>query len=858
MDRKSFILTLLTLLISGLSYAQHTVTGSVHDASTLARLDYVNVVLEQGGKPIDGTITDTDGQFALVQVKDGTYDLVVSFMGYTTLRRSITVKGKNVSLGKLTIDEDTQALDEVEVVAQGTTVRFELDRKIFSVDQNLAAAGGSASEALENLPSVDVDQEGNISLRGSESVEIWINGKPSGLTAENRADVLRQMPAESIKEIELITNPSAKFSPEGTSGVINIVMKKDRKAGYYGSLTAGLEYGLAKPWNVPPGANASLNINFSKGIVDGYANVGYRFHTRNGGNESERYMLHGSGTRYLDDIPADSIYSVLRADGHANSRGHNMFVRAGLNIHAGEYSTIGISGFAIASDPQTFRSHDNNETEYVQTNYRTGDTTRLYTRTETGGGWHPGGNVVLDYTLKIQKHQLMMSAMYNHWTWNSDQTYTTRTGESITSEQRQKSDNRDQSVEIKADYEWKPTQLSRLEAGYQAKISSKKSESMAYAGNELDPTKEIFDFYGDFGSREQNHAIYITYGNKFWNRLSLQVGLRGEIQTRHMESYYKDHNTGEIVDAYNAVPNKRDTMYFQVYPSVYISYDFGKGNELQINYTRRVDRPWGHTLNPRQNIADSTNISCGNPDLLPSYSNNMELNYLKMWERHTLSVGAFWRYKEGIVQNLTFMDGPQMRNTWVNAGNRHDVGGEITVKNRFFGEVMQMTTTLECYYNTMKGGDYDFLYAGRPYTVSLDKQSAVTWSAKLQMNFLFTKTFSGQIGGRYRSPRALAQGYTTHSYNIDLGLRKTFLDKKLALAFNVRDILDSRARRSTTWGDGFWQNSQRRWHSRTVSLTLTYNFGNMKKKNNEKGNYNSNDSAGAGFDDGAGAEGGLE
>ena len=309
----------------------------------------------------------------------------------------------------------------------------------------------------------------------------------------------------------------------------------------------------------------------------------------------------------------------------------------------------------------------------------------------------------------------------------------------------------------------------------------------------------------------------------------MQAGLRGELFKRHLESLYKD-GTGALQDAYAQKPEKQDTTYFQLYPSVYIGYDFGHGHELQLNYTRRVDRPRGNQLNPRQNFSDSTNISMGNPELTPSYSSNLELNYLKTWERHTLSAGLFWRYKEDIVQNVSYVDGAIMRNTYINAATRHETGLEIAAKNRLFGELLQLTTSVDLYYNLIGASTYDNILNGREVHIDLPSQQTFAWSARINASFLFTKTFSGQLSAGYRSPRVLAQGMTTHSYNIDLGLRKTFLEKRLALSLNVRDILDSRARRSITWGEGFRQESERRWHSRSVSLTVTYNFGNMQQR----------------------------
>ena len=353
------------------------------DNATRQALDFVNVsVAKQGDTaPITGTVTDEEGVFALTNIKNGKYTLTISFMGYTTLTKAVEVKGnQNVDLGRLFLKEDTQTLEEVEVVGQGSTMRFELDRKVFTVSNDISSAGASVTDVLENIPSVDVDQEGNISLRNSEDVEVWINGKPAGLNSDNRADILRQMPAESIKQIELITNPSAKYSPEGTAGIINLVMKEDRKAGYYGSVNAGIEYGQAEPWTVQPGANAGFNINFNAGPVDGYFNAGYRFHTANGGSNRERINLNGTGVEDTLKIPAADKVSRLTRNGQNDNRNHGMFFRAGLNFRLAEHSTLGVSGFAMASDPKALRGYSINNSSYLLTNYPGYDTLRYDNR----------------------------------------------------------------------------------------------------------------------------------------------------------------------------------------------------------------------------------------------------------------------------------------------------------------------------------------------------------------------------------------------------------------------------------------------------------------------------------------------
>ena len=832
------ILFIILLGITTICTFAAQVTGKVIDFGTKQPIEFANVsifrvqtanadrIQSTDNTLVTGTVTDEKGDFVL-EVANGEYVLVVSFMGYTEQKKELTVAGKPVNMGRIALREDSKMLQDVEVVGQGSSMRFELDKKVFTVDQNIASAGASVTDILENIPSVDVDQEGNISLRNSEDVEIWINGKPAGLNSENRAQVLQQMPAGTIEKIELITNPSAKFSPEGSAGIINLVMKKDRSAGYYGSIQAGIDYALAEPWTTPPGANVGFNINFNAGPVDGYFNVGYRYHTSNGGSNTDRYNLHGTGSKELDSTLIDS--HLLQA-GQQSHRGGGLFTRGGLNFHVAKGHTIGISGFGMVSTNVKGLGMNNiNHRTYLLTN-PAGDTTRYYMRDQNGSGSHPGGNATLDYTFELDDHRLYVSGTYNNFGFNMLTDYMQTENGRDTLYQDQNSWSKEQGIEVKADYEWKPTPQSRLEAGYDYTRNWNNSNSNAHNLNaDGSILTELYPYYADFHGLTQNHALYVTYGNRFFDKLSIQVGLRGEYYMRHLESTYKD-GTGTEQDSYASFPNKKDTAYFQVYPSAYISYDFGNGHELQLNYTRRVRRPWGHQINPRMDFSDSTNISYGNVDLLPAYSNNLELNYLKTWERHTLSAGVFWKYQEKAIQNIKYMEGDVMKNTYFNIATRQELGVEVVAKNRLFGELLQLTTSANFYWNNIAAIDETIIHQGVAIPIQLASQNIFAGSVRLNAQFLFTKNFSGQISANYRSPRVVAQGTTSHSYSIDLGLRHTFLNKKLALALNVRDLLDSRARRNITWGDGFWQFSENRWHSRSISLTLTYNFGNQQPR----------------------------
>ena len=806
---KTKFTTLLLFWVLAIS-AQTTITGTLQDKQSREAVSFANVVLCNKGDsvPLVGVMSDIDGQFALTTVEKGELEIRISFLGYQPVVKKVNIQGSDIRLGKILLQEDSRTLNEVEIVSQGSDMRFELDKKVFSVDQSIASAGGSVTDVLENVPSVEVDQEGNISLRNSDAVEIWINGKPSGLSAETRAQVLEQLPAASIKEIEVITNPSAKFSPEGTAGIINLVLKKDRQKGYYGSVTAGISY----PWGGKPGGNAGANFNYSEGIVDFSFNLGYRYRSSHGKTITDRRVLQG-----LDTL------TQLKQDATSDRQGGGIFARATLDIRLTDRSTLGFSGFALMGD----KNHSENNSRYTLTDWKTSDVLRDYRRIEQGKTKHPGGNAQIYYQLKLKQHSLDLSAAYNNFQFNQDNTYIQE--ESDTTRQEQLNHNNDHFVRLKADYEWKPTQQSRLEAGWQTDLAWRRTDADAWDLPTLQ-RQPLDAYYNDFLNREQIHALYITYGNRFWDRFSVQVGLRGEYMKRHLRTeYFTEEGTRTVAE--------RDTSYFQLFPSVYLSYSFPNNHELQLNYTRRVDRPRGHQINPRQNFSDSTNIQYGNPGLLPAYSSALELNYLKTWDRHTLSAGLFYRFSDGVIQNVRYMDGDVMKNTFINMSKRNDLGVEVVAKNRLFKEVLMLTTSVNVYYNTLKAAHYHNTLNGSEVDIDLAGQKTFVWSVRLNAQFMFTKTFTGQLSGRYSSPRVVAQGRTSHNYTIDLGLRKTFLNKKIALSLNVRDLLNSRARSNTTYTDNFWQYQKRKWNSTTISLTFTYSFGNMNnKKKPQKGN----------------------
>jgi len=779
-------------------WASIIIKGSIVDAADQSPLDYVNITLFKQGsqKPITLVSSETNGTFIFSGVENGKYTIRLSYVGFNTVNQVVEVNGQPVNLGVIKMNADSKNLGEVEVVGQGSQMRFDIDKKVFSVDQNIASSGGSATDVLKNIPSVSVDNEGNVSLRKDGNVEIWINGKASGLTADNRAQVLQQLPAESIESIELMTNPSAKYNPEGSAGIINLVLKKERKAGYYGSVSAGLIY----PDGGKLGQNLGANINYSSSKFDAYINLGYRAMDFQGGGFTNRYNKNKAG-----------IDSTLISQNNSmdNSFG-GLFLRAGIDFRLNSKNTLGISGFGMAGT-----GNSTNTINYKQFDLLTNTTQRDYSKINTGTGNRPSMNMNLDYSHEFDKkgNTFMATLSYSNHVRGGDNRFEQSDLISPLNDITQSSTDKNNEIMLKGDYTNKLTETSKLELGWQNTISNRLSD----ASGLYTQTRVMLPAYKNiFNYDEQIHAAYITYGNKF-GRFSIQGGLRGE--------YFWKQSTNTTSDGPQTIPSK---TVIQLFPSMYLSYELKNKDEIQLNYSRRINRPRGRQINPFRDYSDSTNISYGNPDLSPEYSSAIELNYLKNWENQMLSASIYYHNTTNVIEHVSFLNAGTMENTYMNLSKSQNTGMELVSKNRIF-TILNLTTSVNMYYNKLEASVYQNPY-NLNLTTSIPEQSNFSWSANMLANFLLSKTLSGQITGEYESPELVAQGSQAAKYSIDLGLRKTFMDRKLSVSLMARDILNSNQHSSTTSGAGFSQTSETFFHGRMYGVTLSYNFGNMKPK----------------------------
>lgn len=799
---RKIILSLLLLTVTVSAFSAVTVTGRVVDSVTRQPIEFVivSVFNPANQKTVGGMLTNQDGVFNIASVPNGKYELRISFVGYNASNREINVDGDEIRLGDILLTENAEELKEVQVIGQGSQMRFDIDKKVFSVDQNIASAGGSATDVLQNIPAVDVDADGNVSLRNNSSVEVWINGKPSGLTADNRAQILQQMPAENLESIEVMTNPSAKFNPEGTAGIINLVMKKNRKAGYYGSVSAGTTL-----TNGRLGYNAGASINYNVGRFDMYANIGYRMMTSEGYRFTDRTNFNNGDTTLLSQ----------KSNNTFNMGG--TFFRAGIDYHIDDKNTIGIGGMGHAMIPSM-----STYTHYELTRKMDDVLLRDYSRNNESSDKHQGYNLNLYHKIDFDKQgsNLMTNIIYSTHGNYGEQKYNQEDELIVTNLQKitQIADGNSDGLEIKSDYTKKFSENVRMELGWSSRWNSRLSEA---TGFDRITNSDISAYYNLFDYNEQIHALYATYGTRIKN-FSAQAGLRGEY-------FFSESTTTPIPEnSIQPIQNK----YFQLFPSMYLSYSLPKNNEIQLNYTRRVDRPRGRMINSFRDYSDSTNISYGNPDLTPEFTSAFELNYIKNWDNHTLSSSVYYRFNNDDIESVSFIRNGIMESTYMNLTKEHDLGVELIAKNRLF-KILNLTSTLNMYYNKLEPSVYtNALYP--EVSVELPGLDNFSWDARMIANLMLSPTFSGQVVGQYRSAELTAQGERYARYSMDIGLRKTFFERKLSLSFNVRDLLDSGVYKGTTWGEGFYQSFESKRRGRMVGLTLTYNFGNMRPKQIER------------------------
>lgn len=823
MTRKKLLISAIWLATPLLAIADANVSGRVVSRETGSPIDFatVKIIDSKTGKPLQLSIlTDEEGRYSIPNLKTGNYIIEVSNLGNVTQERPVAVGSSDIVMDVIRLADDSKMLQEVVVTGVKGQMSFELDRKVFNVDSNISAEGASASELLESIPSVEVDQDGEVSLRGNSSVTVWINGKESGLTADNRAQILEQIPAETIQRIEVITNPSAKYSPEGTAGIINIVLKKDRRSGYFGSAEVSA--------NTRGGGNINFNINYNYGKWETYAGLGFRMRHNKGGSESRREYTDGS---------------YLYSDGESHNHGNNLFLRLGATYHLTDKDDFYASGFGMLG-------HRWGRTITDYTSNVPGQWLRNLNLNRENGDMQ-GAHIEWGYTHNFSDtHSLDMNVGFNRWggpthnTYLQEQTWPGE-DEDILTDVYQK---QDQSVnsnnwEAKIDYTNQVLPWLKLEAGYNGNYNHENTPVIYYQGTSPEDMVLVPDLYNRFIYNNNISALYLTLGGKVRN-FSFSAGLRSEAWQVRTRSLGYGETRDEVAEY------KKNN--FALFPSAFLSWSLPHDNELQINYTRRIRRPWGPQLNSFKNISNPSQISLGNPELEPEYSNSFELNYIKSWMNHMVSLSAYLRQSDDMISHVSFMaptpDGTSQTIYMghANVGKQTNSGAEIVVKNNF-ASFIDLTTTFNLYNNHISAWSTLYPLDGKTYEISGEKQDRFAWDVRAMLSVRFPLGIALQVTGRYNSRQLTAQGSREAGWDVQAGLRKSVGNWSFSL--NCRDIFDSRKRNDRTITEDYIQQDKRWRGGRTVRLTIKYSFGNMKAS---KPKHSDDQINTGGYDDGGG------
>lgn len=767
---KKFLFILLLFISIQLS-AQITLTGKVVEKNTKQPLEFATIILTNPttNEIVAGESTNSDGEF-LMNIKKGDYTIKVEFIGFKNYSMNNVSLTKNQSLQTILLQEDAQALDEVEITAEKSTTEYKLDKRVFNVGKDLVSKGGSVNDVLNNVPSVSVDIEGGISLRGNPNVHILINGKPSVLTANNG---LESIPSENIEKVEVVTNPSAKYDASGTAGIINIILKKNKSGGFGSSLqlTTG----------IPDNHSINYNMNYKKEKFNLFSNIGYRYMSFDGNGYLNRTNLdNGVITSY-----SNRITNINR-----NRKTFNLYF--GSDYYINDKNTLTLSYYHRNNMSKNNVDYTFNFLDNVQ------QTDSILTTQESYREPQKANQIEVNYVKTFAKEGQKFTANFQYDFWNDDEN-------ELVKEQQQfpttSAINTLQSRDIESskdflfqsDFKLPISEKSHLEMGIKGEIRNIDSDYKVW-----DNTVLIDSLNNLLRYNERVYGAYIQYGNKK-NKLQYLLGLRAE----HANTGSTDRNN----------QFKTDKKYTDLFPTAHFTYSFNQATNLQLSYSRRISRPSFWHLNPFGGISDRRNIRIGNPDLNPMYTNSFELGLLKRWSKFTLNPSVYYQRTNNVFETLiTTNSFGALVSKPINSGTEKRFGAELAIQ---YSPYKWWRLSSEFNY-------YSFNQSGI-YTVGDD-----AWSTRLNSRMKFSR-LTIQSSFNYQGERQSGQIVTEAQYRANIGVSKDFWNDKATLTLNMNNIFDSRVSKQLITGENYTATRYNKPIGRYTSLTFTYRFNRTKK-----------------------------
>lgn len=776
---------------------QAQVFGKVLDAQTASPLDFATISLFSAidSVLVTGGVSDVDGKFS-VDAPFGQYLIKVEFLAYESIylpKVALSPANRKVDLGKIELGASAEILDEVEVVAEKSELQFNLDKRVFNVGKDLANRGGSADDLLDNIPSVTVDAEGVVSLRGSENVRILVNGKPSGLVGIGDSDGLKSLPSSMIEKVEIVTNASARYEAEGTAGIINIVLKKDKQKGVNGAIDVSA--------GVPQNYGISLNLNARKKNINYFINYGFRNRTGPGRSETNQQFL----------IPTEFPFN--EQIGTRDRGGVSHSIRGGLDLFITEKDVLTGSimyryGNDFSNAFTTFRDFDANRT--LQ---------QITTRTQDEDETEPNLEYDLSYEHSFARKGEKLTAQIQYRNSSEVETadfvdqhfFANGEGRPIADRlQRSENDEMDENFLVQMDYVLPLTEDKRFEVGTRMTLRNIRNDY--FLEEQLDDGwSKLPEFTNDFIYDEDIYAAYAIFGNTI-SKWSYQVGLRLE----HSNVVTELVQTSEV----------NDRSYTNLFPSAHLTYEINPGNSLQLSYSSRISRPRFWYLNPFFTFSNNRRIWGGNPNLDPEFTDSYELAYLRYFDKVTFGSSIYYRHTTGVIERLTTADAEGITRTRPeNLATSNAIGLELTT-TADISKKLRVDYSANFYRSVTEGQFNDqSLYA-----------EAITMTSRVNARYRFWKDAEVQLRGDYRAPARTTQGKRKGYWGLDLTFSKDMLEKKATLTIGVRDVFFTRVYRYTTETDQLIADSFYQRRARNVTATFNYRI-NQKKKRQRGGGY---------------------
>ncbi len=793
---------LLTILFAGLflttTYAQRpeqkevTITGKVIDKDSKQPLEYATIAFfsKQQNKMVTGGITDIKGNFS-IPVPTGMYDISIEYISFKTQTipdRKITIKE---NIGSFSLEIDMEALDEVEIMAERTTVEIRLDKKIYNVGKDLTVSGGTVSDVLDNVPSVSVDAEGNIALRGNDNVRILINGKPSGLVGLNSTDALQQLPAEAVEKVEVITSPSARYESEGTAGIINIILRRSKLQGLNGAITTN--------FGDPTSAGISGNINYRTGDINFFNTTSYS---------------------YRESPGFSNIFTEFKQSGNFIDETTNWTnIRKGLTTNTGLEWYINDSASLTTS--VVYRNNDsernsvNRLLQFDENLILTGESNRLDPQINDSKTIQYSVNFTKDF--EKSGHTLTFDFQFED---NDQNRFSEVVFNGIGTDKVITLENQTQ-ILLRSDYVLPIGENSQIEIGYRGDFDDKTTDYTVELLNEDTGDFVVNDSLSNlFNYKQHINAAYVQFGSKL-DKFSYLLGLRMENSRITL-----DQPTSGDFEKKN---------YTGLFPSINLNYELSEDENITLGYNRRLRRPHSYFLNPFPSRTSLTNIFQGNPDLDPTYSGKFDLGYLNRLDKVTISSSLYYQHSTNVIDWVSFETGdfveinginvPVIQRGPVNLASNDRFGLEFNV-NYSPTRKWRINSDFNIYKSETNGN-----FNGENFD-----SETVRWSIRINNKLTLPGEIDWQTNMSYRGPSEDAQNKRKGSFSASLAFSKDLFKDKASIAFNIRDLLDSSRFKGDIETETFFSTREIQYRGgRSFNLSFTYRFNQKKKRQRNTG-----------------------